>query len=278
MMLSPMSNRPVFVVSDRTGITAEMMSHSLLTQFPNVDFDVATLPFVDSDDKVSDVVRQINEAGRVAGVRPLVFATFVDDNHRGRLLTCDGVVFDLFGTFLDPLEQELDQRSSHSIGVSHGIVDPVRYTNRIGAVNYAVHCDDGLNVRDYDKADVILVGVSRVGKSPVSLYLAMQFGVCCANFPLTDQDLEKLTLPRALKDYRERLFGLTIRPERLQQIRQERRNGSKYASMQQCRYEVGQAENLFMRHHLPTADTTSLSIEEIASRVMQQMGLKRDIY
>lgn len=255
-----------------------MMSHSLLTQFPDVKFDVATLPFVDTDDKVDDAIRQINEAGRESGMRPLVFTTFINDEHRGRLLGCDGVLFDLFGTFLDPLEQELEQRSSHSIGVSHGIVDPVRYTNRIGAVNFAVHCDDGLNVRDYGKADVILVGVSRVGKSPVSLYLAMQFGVYCANYPLTDNDIERSTLPAALKDYRERLFGLTIRPERLQQIRQERRNGSRYASMPQCRYEVAQAENVFLRNHLPTADTTSLSIEEIASRVMQQMRLKRDIY
>jgi [pyruvate, water dikinase]-phosphate phosphotransferase / [pyruvate, water dikinase] kinase len=273
-----MSTRPVFVVSDRTGITAEMMSHSLLTQFPNVKFDVSTLPFVDTDDKVSDVIRQINEAGQAASMRPLVFTTFVDDTHRERLRGCDGVLFDLFGTFLDPLEQELDERSSHSIGVSHGIVDPVRYTNRIGAVNYAVHCDDGLNTRDYDQAHVILVGVSRAGKSPVSLYLGMQFGVYCANFPLTDQDLERSELPTALKNHRERLFGLTIRPERLQQIRQERRNGSNYASMQQCRYEVAQAENTFMRNHVPNVDTTSLSIEEIASRIMQQMRLKRDIY
>ncbi|KAA3634576.1 MAG: kinase/pyrophosphorylase [Proteobacteria bacterium] len=273
-----MSNRPVFVVSDRTGITAEMMSHSLLTQFPSVKFDVSTLPFVDSDDKVTDAIRQINDAGREAGVRPLVFTTFIDDEHRNQLLQCEGVLFDLFGTFLDPLEQELEQRSSHSIGISHGLVDPVRYTNRIGAVNFAVHCDDGLNTRDYDKTDVILVGVSRVGKSPVCLYLAMQFGVYCANYPLTDQDLERSALPPALKDYRERLFGLTIRPERLQQIRQERRNGSSYASMPQCRYEVAHAENMFLKNHIPTADATSLSIEEIATRVMHQMRLKRDIY
>ena len=255
------------------------MSHSLLTQFPNVKFDVATLPFVDSDDKVSDVIRQINEAGREAGVRPLVFTTFIDDQHRDRLLACDGVLFDLFGTFLGPLEEELDERSSHSIGVSHGIVDPVRYTNRIGAVNYAVHCDDGLNVRDYNKAHVILVGVSRAGKSPVSLYLAMQFGVYCANFPLTDQDLERSTLPSPLKNFRERLFGLTIRPERLQQIRQERRNKSSRAfSVPSRGSSRAQAESLFMRNHLPTADTTSLSIEEISSRVMQQMHLKRAMY
>jgi regulator of PEP synthase PpsR (kinase-PPPase family) len=273
-----MSNRPVFVVSDRTGITAETLSHSLLTQFPNVKFDVATLPFVDSDDKVDDVIRQINEAGRESGLRPLVFATFVDDTHRDRLLQADGVLFDLFGTFLSPLEQELAQRSSHSVGVSHGIVDSARYTNRIGAVNFTVHCDDGINTRDYGSAHVILVGVSRAGKSPVCLYLAMHFGVYCANYPLTDSDLESSELPKALKPHRERLFGLTIRPERLQQIRQERRNGGQYASMQQCRYEVAQAENLFMRHQLPHADTTSLSIEEIASRVMHRMRLKRDMY
>ncbi len=273
-----MTSRPVFVVSDRTGITAEMMSHSLLTQFPGVKFEVTTLPFVDSDDKLIDVVRQIDEAGRIAGSRPLVFTTFVDDLQRALLMQCSGVVFDLFGTFLDPLEQELEQRSSHSIGVSHGIVDAARYTNRIGAVNYAVHCDDGLNARDYGQAHVILVGVSRAGKSPVSLYLAMQFGVYAANYPLTDQDLERSSLPASLAPHRERLFALTIRPERLQQIRQERRGGGNYGTMQQCRYEVAQAETLFMRNHLPVADTTAMSIEEIATRIMQQMKLKRDMY
>ena len=255
-----------------------MMSHSLLTQFPDAKFDVNTLPFVDSDDKVNDVITQINAAAEESGFRPLVFVTFVEDEHRDRILTSKGRVFDLFGAFLEPLEQELNLQSSHSIGISHGMVDPVRYTNRIGAVNYAVHCDDGLNPKDYGKAEIILMGVSRAGKSPVSLYLAMQFGIYCANYPLTDTDLEKSTLPKSLQPWRNKLFGLTIRPERLQQIRQERRNSSSYASMQQCRYEVSQAENIIMRSHIPYADTTSLSIEEISTRIMHQMQLKRDIY
>ncbi len=273
-----MTKRPVFVVSDRTGITAEMMSHSLLTQFPEVKFDVTTLPFVDTNDKVKDAIKQIDDAAEKSGVRPLVFITFVNDSHRDELILCEGVFFDLFGAFLDPLEQELKEKSSHSIGISHGIVDPVRYTNRIGAVNFAVHCDDGLNIRDYSKADLVLVGVSRAGKTPVCLYLGMQFGLFCANYPLTDQDLERTSLPSALEKHRARLFGLTIRPERLQQIRQERRSRGTYGTMAQCRFEVSQAENIIMRNHLPHADTSSLSIEEIAARIMQKMRLKRDIY
>jgi [pyruvate, water dikinase]-phosphate phosphotransferase / [pyruvate, water dikinase] kinase len=273
-----MSSRPVYIISDQTGITAEMMSHSLLTQFPGVNFDVNTLPFVDTDDKVNDVIKKIDQALEASGVEPLVFITFVDDAHRDKLLTCKGRIFDLFGAFLTPLESVLEVASSHSMGISHGIVDPVRYTNRIGAVNYAVHCDDGLNTKDYDQAELILLGVSRAGKSPVSLYLAMHFGIYCANYPLTDSDLESQELPSSLARWRNKLFGLTIRPDRLQQIRHERKSGSRYATIQQCRMEVSQAESIYMRSRLKSADTTSLSIEEISSRIMQKMNLKRDAY
>ncbi|MFT5112614.1 MAG: regulator of PEP synthase PpsR (kinase-PPPase family) [Parasphingorhabdus sp.] len=274
----PMTNYPVFIISDRTGITAEMLGHSLLTQFPKTNFDVSTLPFVDTDQKVEDAIGEIDLAYEKHGVNPLVFLSFVNDDHSLALQRSRAVLFDLFGAFLGPMEDILGQKSSHSIGISHGMVDPVRYTNRIGAVNHAVHCDDGLHTKDYSKSDLILVGVSRVGKSPVSLYLAMQFGVYCANYPITDHELESSRLPKSIEEHKNKCFWLTIRPERLQQIRQERRAGSSYASAQQCRFEVAQAEMLMRRYKVPHLDTTTMSIEEIATRILQQTNVKRDIF
>jgi hypothetical protein len=273
-----MAVRPVFIVSDRTGITAETMSHSLLTQFPGIEFTTTALPFVDANDKVNEAIEQINAAGKRFGVRPLVFTTFVDDDLRASISRADGLVFDLFGTFLGPLEAELNHHSAHSVGRSHGVGDPARYTSRISAVNYAVHCDDGLNIGDYGRADVILVGVSRCGKTPTSIYLAIHFGLFCANFPLTGEDLEGNGLPAVLKAWKARLFGLTIDPVRLQQIRMERRRSGRYASLGQCRTEVRQAEALFRRHGIPFVDSSSSSIEELATTVIQRMSLHRRHY
>ena len=272
-----MADRSVFIVSDRTGITAEILSHSLLTQFPEVNFHTRALPFADSNEKVDDAVRQINEAGETDGARPLVFATFVTTELSDRVQGANGFFVDLFGTFLKPLEKELNAESSHTVGHSHGVVDPDRYTSRISAVHYAMDCDDGVSIDDYNRADLILVGVSRTGKTPVCLYLAIHFGLFCANYPLTEEDFADGDLPELLRPFRRRLFGLTIDPLRLQQIRSERRPGSRYSDEQQCDYEIRQGQAVFSRHSIPFADTTQMSIEEIGTTILQRMQIRREL-
>ena len=272
-----MSDRSVFIVSDRTGITAEILSHSLLTQFPEVNFHTRALPFVDSREKVDDAVCQINAAGETDGARPLVFVTFVAAELSDRIRSADAFFVDLFDTFLKPLEKELNLESSHTVGHSHGVVDPDRYTSRISAVHYAMDCDDGVSIDDYNRADLILVGVSRTGKTPVCLYLAIHFGLFCANYPLTEEDFADGDLPGLLHPFRRRLFGLTIDPLRLQQIRHERRPGSRYADAQQCVYEIRQGLAVFNRHSIPFADTTQMSIEEIGTMILQKMQIRREL-
>lgn len=273
-----MTARPVFVISDRTGITAEIMSHSLLSQFPHVEFSKVALPFIDTDDKVNRTVEQINDAGANHGVLPLVFATFVNDEHMERLRQANAVFYDLFGTFLRSIEHELHAESSHEAGHTHGVVDPARYTSRISAVHYSMDCDDGVNTADYRRANLILMGVSRSGKTPTCIYLAMHFGLFCANYPLTEEELDTGRLPESLREHRNRLFGLTIEPARLQQIRQERRADSRYSQLKTCRYEVQQAEALFRQHGIPCVDTTAVSIEEISATVLHRMNIQRQIY
>lgn len=269
--------RYAFIVSDRTGITAETVGHTLLSQFPTIKFKTVALPFVDTHDKAEDAVRQINRTAEQNGNRPLVFTTIIDDAIRSKLAASEGVFFDLFDTFLDPLERELGMASSHTVGQSHGVVDPVKYTTRISAVNYSVRTDDGVDVDHYDEAAVIVVGVSRTGKTPTSLYLALHFGTFTANYPLTGEDLDRGRLPKQVRRYRKKLFGLTIDPERLQQIRQERFAKGRYADLKQCQYEVSQAEAMFRREGVPYINTTAKSIEEIATTILHRANLRRDL-
>jgi len=268
------SRRTVFFVSDQTGVTAETMGHSLMTQFEGLEFRPVTLPFVSSVDKAQEAVRRINRAAEEEGIRPIIFSTLVQDDLRGIVMTANGLFLDFFAAFVGPLERELNVRSTHRAGRAHGMADIAAYTARINATNYALSNDDGTG-GDYSHADVILVGVSRSGKTPTCLYMALQYGVFAANYPLTEEDLESGKLPRRLESFRKKLFALSIKPERLQQIRNERRPDSRYSSGQQVQYELRAAEALFTRYAIPCLDTTECSIEEIASRILNTSGIER---
>jgi len=269
--------RTVFFVSDQTGVTAETMGHSLLTQFDGMEFRPVTLPFISTVDKAREAVAKIDQAGRDEGERPLVFATLVDSGVRDALREAHCLFLDFFDAFLGPLEQELGQTSAHVLGRAHGMADLTAYTMRINATNFALANDDGAQTRDYERADVILIGVSRSGKTPTCVYMALQYGAFAANYPLTEEDLDGGRLPSVVEPYRAKLFGLTIEPGRLQQIRQERRPDSRYASAQQCAFEVRAAEQLFERHGIPYLETTDTSIEEIASRVLERLAIPRRV-
>jgi regulator of PEP synthase PpsR (kinase-PPPase family) len=269
--------RTVFFVSDQTGVTAETMGHSLLTQFERSHYRFVTVPFVATPAQALDVVAQIDAAARESGLRPIIFATLVEDQLRAVVQRANGLFLDFFAAFLGPLEAELGMPSAHASGRVHGMADLDAYTTRINATNYALANDDGVGSRDYAAADLLLVGVSRSGKTPTCLYLALQYGVFAANYPLTDEDLDSPELPSALVPFRNKLFGLTISPERLQQIRQERRPNSRYASAQQVQYEVRAALSLFGRAGIPYLDTTECSIEEIASRILDRQRIERRV-
>ena len=270
--------RTAFFVSDRTGITAEMLGHSLLTQFDGVRFNEITLPFVDSVEKAHDVVAQINQQGVTDGVRPLVISTLARTEIAPVIGQCKALFLDCFEIFISPLERELGVRASHAIGRTHSVSDFVNYHHRIESVNYTLSHDDGVTNRDLSDADVILVGVSRCGKTPTCLYLAMQFGISAANYPLIPEDFSRMQLPTHLRPLRGKLYGLTIRPERLQQIRNERKPDSKYATLANCEYEVREAEALMRQEGVPYLDATSKSVEELATTILHEAKLVRRIY
>lgn len=268
-----MKRRTVFFVSDQTGVTAETVGHGLLAQFAGLEVREVTLPFVSSADKAHAAVRRINRTAEEEGARPIVFSTLVEDESRAIVMTCNALVLDCFAALVGPLERELERRSAHRTGRSHPVADPA-YAVRMEATNYALANDDG-GGGDYGRADIILIGVSRTGKTPTCLYMALQYGVFASNYPLTDDELENRSLPARLEAHRKKLYGLTIQPERLRQIREERRPQSRYASPQQVQYEVRAAEAIFARYGITVLDTTESSVEEIASRLLNEAGVER---
>lgn len=267
--------RSIFFLSDRTGITAETLGATLLTQFDEDSFKQSTLPFINTPEKARSALEYIEHTGRNSGLQPIIFSTTVSDEVRGILRGGEALFLDLFDMFLPSLEGALNAKSAHRVGRAHGIADEGVYESRIDAMNFALAHDDGVGESGYGDAEVILIAPSRCGKTPACIYMAMQYGIFAANYPLTEDDLEHKGLPRALAPYRDKLYGLCIDPQRLHQIRSERRRGSQYAALPQVSYELRQAEQLYKRHGLPFASTTNKSIEEIATLVMQDKHLRR---
>jgi [pyruvate, water dikinase]-phosphate phosphotransferase / [pyruvate, water dikinase] kinase len=273
-----MNRRTVCFVSDRTGITAETLGHSLLAQFGDAPTNTVTMPFVSNIKDAQGVVARIDDFAIRDGIRPIVLSTLVDDEIRRIVRTSNCFFLDFFDAFLAPLEAELNTQSAHVAGYAPDQLgkDPA-HSARIDAVNFALSNDDGSGQRDYRGADVVLIGVSRSSKTPTSLYMALQYGIRTANVPLLEEHFEQRALPRELQLYRDKLFGLTIQPERLQQIRNERRPGSRYSSPAQVEFEVRSAQSLMERNQIPYVDVTDCSIEEIASRILDQRKLQRHL-
>ena len=272
------NRRTAFFISDRTGITVEMLGNSLLTQFDNVEFRRITLPFIDNLDKIGDALTQIDAARTESGKRPLVFTSLMANELRNEIAKANAMVLDLFDRFIVPLEAELGVKSAHAVGRSHSAGNFKDYNHRIEAVNYTLAHDDGVTNRNLAEADIILVGVSRSGKTPTCLYMALQFGVKAANYPLIPEDLEKMKLPPSLLPLKHKVWGLSIAPERLQQIRQERKPDSKYASVDNCKWEVKAAEMLMNNAGVSFLNSTTKSIEELATTLLHDAHLVRRVY
>ena len=267
--------RPVFFVSNSTGITVETLGRSLLYQFPDTAFESHSLRFVDSEKKAKEAVAIINQHAESSGVRPIILCTLVKTELREILSKAEGVYLDVFDCFIAPIEEEIGYRAKLGMEQSHhGIIDDDYYSDRIDAVNYSLKTDDGIRAQEYEYADVILTGASRTGKTPTCLYLAMHYGLRAANYPIVDEEIDAHSMPAVLAQYKNKVFGLLVTPERLQSIRTKRRPDSQYSSLSQCQYEIRQTEALFQHEDLPYFDVSSMSIEEVASIIMSMLNLQ----
>jgi [pyruvate, water dikinase]-phosphate phosphotransferase / [pyruvate, water dikinase] kinase len=265
--------RPVFFLSDSTGITAETLGNTLLTQFPAGHFDRTTVPFITSADQAKEVVATINSLAE-QGLAPIVFSTAVSSDIRRILAKSRGTLVDLFGAHVGQLEEALAVSASGEPGRAHGLGNAARYQSRMTAVEYAMEHDDGQSLRALEKAELILVAPSRCGKTPTTMYLALQHGIFAANFPLVEEDFEREDLPEPLRPFVKKCFGLTSNPLRLSQIRTERRPGSPYASLRQCGFELRSAERLYVSHGIPHVNSSNMSVEEMSAVILQRMKLR----
>lgn len=268
-------NRTIFMISDGTGITAENFGNSLMSQFSHATFDKEIFPYIDTIEKANQVVLAINASNAHTGIKPIAFITLINPDIVDIIKNSNCIIYDLFGTYLLSLEDVLGVKSTKSVGQTHGVSNIQTYSQRMEAIEYTMGHDDGVKMDGYKKADIILMGVSRSGKTPSCLYLALHYGVLAANYPITEEDLLVHRLPTALFPHKKKLFGLTIDCERLQQIRNARRPDSLYASYDQCRREIGELEALYQREKIPFLNSTHYSIEEIATKVMSISELKR---
>jgi regulator of PEP synthase PpsR (kinase-PPPase family) len=267
--------RTAFFISDSTGITAEVMGESLLSHFPGIEFERQVLSYIDTETKAHNAVEVINRAAIADKAKPIVFETLIHPSLREIVTTANSFSVDIINTFLKPLEAELGAHSTAAVGRPRIATQDANYTRRIDAIHFALDNDDGGRTHKYPQADIILIGVSRSGKTPTSLYLALQFGIFPANYPITEEDLEDFSLPKPLRAHRDKLFGLTISPVRLAAIRNERMANSRYASEQQGIREVQQVEKLFEHYDIPFINTTEVSIEEISTRILSTTGITR---
>jgi regulator of PEP synthase PpsR (kinase-PPPase family) len=269
--------RSVFFISDGTAITAETLGHSLLAQFPHVNFDIHIIPYISSEEAAMNVVGEINQRADRDGQQPLVFDTLVDPYVRDIINTANAVNLDVFEGLIGKLSEVLGTPPTTLVGQTHAVTDSESYKSRIDAVHFALDNDDGARTRHYDKADLILIGVSRSGKTPTSIYLSLQFGIRVANYPLTEEDLDDNRLPAVLRPHKSKLFGLMIDAERLVAIRTERKANSRYASFSQCQMELRAVEGIYISEGIKYLNVSEMSIEEISTRVLQMTGLKRRI-
>lgn len=270
-----MQKNTVFFISDHTAITVETLGYSVLTQFSSLEFEFHTIPFMNSMEKAAKTKAQIESCYAARGMPPVVFSSVTDAELRTLIKGTKAVVLDLFDMFIPTLENVFHQSSIHALGKHHSMTDIHRYGSRIDALNFALSSDDGVNFKDYSRADLILVGVSRTGKTPTCLYMALQYGVYASNYPMTEEDLDYFELPRPLQPFRDKIHGLTIDPGQLSRIRQERRPDSTYSSIRQCQKETSAVEELFDQENIPFLDVTNFSIEEISTTILYETGWER---
>jgi len=266
------SPTPVFFLAGGTGISAETLGNMMLQQFPTVTFTRRRIPFITTSERAREVVGQLDSA-RTDGLTPLVFSTVADEEVRAELLKTECAFIDLFGTHLDTIERVLHVNAAHTVGSLHGVGDLRRYEARMKAIDFAMEHDDGQSLRNLEQADLILIAPSRCGKTPTSMYLALQHGIKVANYPLVEEDFDHSELPRPVRPYQSKCFGLLSTAARLSQVRGERRPGSRYATLAQCSYELRRAENLYRSHRIPSINSASMSVEEMAAVIMQSARL-----
>jgi len=266
------TSKDVYYISGSTALLAEDMGQALLCQFQEISFHEEKIPFIKTKEDAEKALEHIREQS--GGRRPLIFCTIMDQQIRRILDSPEVEFFDVFGSILDRLETCLETKALRVPGYSRTI-DDMTLAKRVEAIHFSIEHDDGTRTREYDEAEVILVGVSRSGKTPVSVYLATHMGIKSANFPLTAEHLDSYELPHEIIRNRKKVVGLTTSPQLLHKIREQRYSGSNYAKVSTCASELSQAKQIYMKYNIPVVETDGKSIEETSVQVTQLVDIPK---
>ncbi|WP_028582415.1 pyruvate, water dikinase regulatory protein [Desulfogranum japonicum] len=264
-----MQMKNVYYISGSTAILAEDMGRALLAQFSGFRFKEEKIPFIHTVAEAEEALNRILDQCKEE--KPLLFCTIMDQHTRDVFNHPDVLFFDIFLETLEKVETSLGVCALREPGYSRHFTMS-KMTKRVDAIHYSLEHDDGTKPKDYDIADLILVGVSRTGKTPVSIYLATHMELKAANFPLTADHLGKHELPKEIVKNKSRAIGLTASPRYLHEIREKRYHGSTYASLDTCTRELQQARQLYRRYDLKTLNVEGRSIEELAVQAVQLVG------
>jgi regulator of PEP synthase PpsR (kinase-PPPase family) len=275
--------QPVYFISDNTGLSTETVGKMLITQFQDLEFSTVTMPFIKTKSLALKSLEQIHRETYQQRKKdsltrsPIILSTLINTQLREVFSNAGYLYLDLFEMFLPKLESLLQSPATGEMGLAHALDQDKQYSKRMSAVNFTLNYDDGAHPGDYSKAEVILIGLSRSGKTPTCLYLALQFGIKAANYPIIpEEESNEMTLPKSLEKHKSKLFGLIINPKRLQALRHERIPFSDYSALNQCQKENDFIQKLYAHYHLPFLDSTDLSVEELSTKIMKNLGLTRN--
>jgi len=264
------SAKDVYYISDSTGILATNLGQALICQFPEVNFSGEKFPFIRTVEDAKKTLAYI--LSRSGGRRPLIFSTIINSDVRKIFDSPEVEFFDAFGHFLDRLETCLETPALREPGFARHL-DNVHMAKRVEAIYFCLEHDDGRKVDEFDEADIILLGVSRAGKTPISVYLSTQMGLKSANFPLTSEYLTRYRIPDGIMQNRAKAVGLTTSAQLLNSVREKRYPGSNYAKLSTCIEEIHQAQRIFQKNKIPIISTAGKSIEEAATQVLRELSI-----
>ena len=259
----------IYLISDSTGETLDRVFLAIKAQFKNIEYDVKSYFFTRTENQISKIMEEAKTNNNAIILYTIVdtsLAKFLANKGDEKKIPC----FSVLGNLIMNFSKLLNQKASHVPSGQHALNE--EYYERIEAIQFTMAHDDGNLVEDIDKADLILLGVSRTSKTPTSIYLANR-GYKTLNIPLVNEQ----SIPESLKKNPKLscVVGLTTEPQRLVDIRKNRMSALKekentnYTNISKIEKEINEAKKTFTKYKWPTIDVTRKSVEETAASIIK---------
>ncbi len=259
----------IYLISDSTGETLDRIFIAIKAQFKNINYKIHTYSFTRTENQILKILSDSEKS-----TNSIILYSIVDNNLAKYLaktssekkIPCFGVLGDLILSF----SKLLNQKASHQPSGQYALNE--EYYDRIAAIQFTMNHDDGNLIKEINKSDIILLGVSRTSKTPTAIYLANK-GFKTSNIPLVNEK----SIPETLKENPKIacVVGLNTEPERLVDLRKNRMSTIKenenksYTDIDKIKKEVNEAKKTFKKYKWPTIDVTRKSVEETAASIIK---------